>query len=205
MGRAVGRFRMTTRQTTTRVLLATIAGAFAFLGAGVGGAAAAPAASQEATSQCWKDVVNDWLKHQPNLTGTYAIPCYTQAIQHLSAYPDVAGYSSASDDIHRALLAAIHEEGRGPSIGGGSGPGPTGGPTAPSGGQKPPTGGSKGPVTSFIDHLAPGSAQSIPLPLIVLGGLALLLLLAAAATWFARRLQTRRVTPATAPTPAPRR
>jgi len=39
--------------------------------------------------------------------------------------------------------------------------------------------------------------------LIVLAGLALLLLLAAAATWFARRLQARRVTPA--PAHAPRR
>jgi hypothetical protein len=180
------------------VLLATIAGALAFLVAGVGGAAAAPAASFQPTSECWKDVVNDWLRHQPNLTGTYAIPCYTQAIQHLSAYPDVAGYSSASDDIKRALLAAIHQEGRGGSTGGGAGPiaGPGGG------GKKPPTGGT-GLWKSVTDRLSPGNAQSVPLPLIVLAGLALLLLLAAAATWFARRLQARRVTPA--PAHAPRR
>jgi hypothetical protein len=183
---------MTTTQTTTRVALATIAGALAFLVAGVGVAAAAPAASQEATSHCWNDVVNDWLHNQPNLKGTYAIPCYTQAIQHLNAYPDLAGYSSASDDIHRALLAVIHQEGRGgapPS----SGQGPSnlgGGSTAAPG---------KSLWTRLTDRLTPGNAQSVPLPLIVLGGLALLLLLAAAATWFARRLQTRRVTPATAP------
>ncbi len=116
---------MTTTMTTTRVLLATIAGALAFLVAGVGQAAAAPAASQQATSQCWKDVVNDWLRNQPNLKGTYAIPCYTQAIQHLDSYPDVAGYSSASDDIHRALLAAIHQDrGNGPGSGLPSNPGP---------------------------------------------------------------------------------
>jgi len=36
----------------------------------------------------------------------------------------------------------------------------------------------------------------------VLAGLALLLLLAAGATWFARRLQSRRVTPAPATAPA---
>ncbi len=194
---------MTTTQTTTvRVLLATIAGALVFLVAGVGGAAAAPAASLQATSQCWKDVVNDWLRHQPNLTGTYAIPCYTQAIQHLSQYPDVAGYSSATDDIQRALLAVIHQEGRDgpPSSGGGNGPSPTS-----LGGGGPPGGGHKSLWTSLIDRLAPGNAQSIPLPLIVLAGLALLLLLAAAATWFARRMQTRRVTPATASSPTPRR
>jgi hypothetical protein len=191
---------MTTTQTTTRVLLATIAGAFAFLVAGVGSAAAAPAASFQPTNQCWKDVVNDWLRHQPNLTGTYAIPCYTQAIQHLSAYPDVAGYSSASDDIKRALLAAIHQEGRG---GPGSTEGTSGPNVGPGGGTtKPPTGGTS-LWKSVTDRLSPGNAQSVPLPLIVLAGLALLLLLAAAATWFARRLQARRVTPA--PAHAPRR
>jgi hypothetical protein len=189
---------MTTTMTTTRVLLATIAGALAFLVAGVGPAAAAPAASQQATSQCWKDVVNDWLRNQPNLKGTYAIPCYTQAIQHLDSYPDVAGYSSASDDIHRALLAAIHQDrGNGPGSGLPSNPGPNGpGSTGPGTPAK-----STSLWTSIVDRLSPGNAQSVPLPLIVLAGLALLLLLAAAATWFARRMQSRRVTPATAPAP----
>src|SRR5947209_19584158 len=113
---------MTTTQTMTRVFLATIAGALAFLVAGVGGAAAAPAASQQATSGCWLQVINDWADNN-QVDKIYAIPCYTQAIQHLSAYPDIAGYSSAADDIHRAMLAVVHEEGRGghPSTGG-SGP-----------------------------------------------------------------------------------
>jgi len=186
---------MTTTKTTMRVALATIAGTLAFLVVGVGAAASAPAASQQATNQCWKDVVNDWLRNQPNLKGTYAIPCYTQAIQHLNSYPDLRGYSSAADDIQRALFAVIHQEGRG---GGGSPPPSTPGPTNPTTG-----GGTSAPHkslwTRLTDRLAPGNAQSVPLPLIVLAGLAILLLLAAAATWFARRLQTRRVTPATAP------
>ena len=110
---------MTTTLTTTKVALATIAGALAFLVAGVGPAAAAPAASLQATNACWKDVVNDWLHNQPNLKGTYAIPCYTQAIQHLNSYPDLQGYSSAADDIRRALFAVLHQEGR---DGGGSAP-----------------------------------------------------------------------------------
>lgn len=188
----------TTQTTTTRVLLATIAGALAFLAAGVGGAAAAPAASQQATSKCWLDVINDWADNN-QVDKIYAIPCYTQAIQHLSAYPDIAGYSSAADDIHRAMLAVIHEEGRGgpPSTGGGGGP--SGTPLGPTDSTKPPGPGHKSLWTNLTDRLSPGNAQSVPLPLIVLAGLALLLLLAAAATWFARRLQTRRVTPATAP------
>jgi hypothetical protein len=182
------------------VLLATAAGALALLVAGVGAAAAAPAASQQATNKCWLDVINDWADNN-QVDKIYAIPCYTQAIQHLSAYPDIAGYSSAADDIHRAMLAVIHEEGRGgpPSTSGGSGPTP---PTLGGGGStKPPGPGHTSLWTSVTDRLSPGNAQSIPLPLIVLAGLAVLLLLAAAATWFARRVQTRRVTPATAPVP----
>jgi hypothetical protein len=191
---------MTTTQTTTRVLLAAVAGALAFLVAGVGGAAAAPAASQQPTNKCWLDVINDWADNN-QVDKIYAIPCYTQAIQHLSAYPDIAGYSSAADDIHRAMLAVIHEEGRGgpPSLGsGGGGPSPTS-----LGGPNPPSGGHTSLWTRLTDRLSPGNAQSIPLPLIVLAGLALLLLLAAGATWFARRVQTRRVAPA--PAPASRR
>jgi hypothetical protein len=192
-----GPFQMTTTQTTTRVALATIAGALAFLVAGVGPAAAAPAASQQATNKCWNDVVNDWLHNQPNLKGTYAIPCYTQAIQHLNSYPDLAGYSSAADDIRRALYAVIHQEGRDGPGGGGSPPSSPAGPNTPQSGGG--TGGHKSLWTRLTDRVAPGNAQSVPLPLIVLAGLALLLLLAAGATWFARRMQTRRVTPATAP------
>jgi hypothetical protein len=193
---------MTTRQTTTRVLLATIAGAFAFLVAGVGGAAAAPAASLQPTSECWKDVVNDWLRNHPNLKGTYAIPCYTQAIQHLNSYPDIAGYSSAPDDIQRALFAAIHQD-RGNGPGSGLSVIPPG--SSDGQGKGGSSGQNKGLWTSITDRLSPGNAQSVPLPLIVLAGLALLLLLAAAGTWFARRLQSRRVTPAPAHAPAPRR
>jgi hypothetical protein len=193
---------MTTTQTTTRVLLATIAGALAFLVAGVGGAAAAPAASQQATNRCWLQVINDWEDNN-QVDKIYAIPCYTQAIQLLSSYPDIAGYSSAIDDIHRAMLAVIHQEGRG---GGGGGGGPTANPVGP-GGSNPPgsTTHHSSLLQSIADRIGPGNAQSIPLPLIVLGGLALLLLLAAAGTWLARRVQTRRVTPAPAPAPAPRR
>jgi hypothetical protein len=166
-------------------------------------ASAAPAATQQATNTCWKTVVNDWLNNQPNLKGTYPIPCYTQAIQHLSDYPDIKQYSSAIDDIHRALLGAIHDQrgGGGPNSsggsglgggGGGGGAGGGGGGTSSGGGT---SGGHKGLINRLAADLGPSNAQSIPLPLLVLGGLALLLLLTAAATWFTRRLQARRVTP----------
>ena len=173
--------------------------------AGAPAASAAPAATLKATDKCWLQVVNDWLQHG-TVTNFYAIPCYTQAIQHLSAYPDIKQYSSAIDDIQRAQQAAIHEEraGGGPNSSGGpglGGGGPSGGGSA-GGGGGPSGGGSGGHAGGVLSKLAseigPGNAQSIPLPLLVLGGLALLLLLTAALTWFMRRLQARRVTPAPA-------
>jgi hypothetical protein len=196
---------MKTTVKTTRMLLAVAAGAVCLLVA-AGSAAAAHDATQ-ATADCWRQVVNDW-EDNGRIDNVYAPPCYTQAIQHLSSYPDLQGYSSVIDDIQRALYAVLHEEGRGgvasPDTSSSSdskahhGDGIFGG----SGGGG---GGGGGPINWLANHLAPGNAQSVPLPLLVLGGLALLLLLAAAATWFARRLQTRRVTPAPAPASPPRR
>lgn len=190
----------------TGLAAAVVVSVLALVAAGAPAASAAPAATQTATSNCWLQVVNDWLAHG-QVTGLYPIPCYTQAIQHLSAYPDIKQYSSAIDDIHRALLAAIHEErGNGPggSLGlGGGGGGAIGGGGGGGGGSGGGTGGQgKSLFSRLAADIGPGNAQSIPLPLLVLGGLALLLFLTAAATWFARRLQGRRITPAPAHAPA---
>jgi hypothetical protein len=225
---------MTTRRDEWRrriafgLMLAGVA-ASAVLAFGTARAAAAPVATHKATSTCWKDVVNDWLRNQPNVVGTYAIPCYTQAIQHLNKYPDIQQYSNAPDDIHRALLAAMRKNngnGPGSSSGQSSAPGPSGG--SSSGGSSGSSGGkspsstssgsssskgirgtgsvtpvSKSFVTKLFDSVGPGNAESIPLPLLVLAGLAILLLLAAVATWLAKWIQARRMAPA--PAPAERR
>jgi len=195
-------------RNTTRLALTAIFAAASLLTAGVHGAAASPAATTKPTNTCWLDVVNDWLDHNGRIEQLYPIPCYTQAIQHLNEYPDIQQYSNAIDDIHRALLAAIHEEG---GNGPGSGPTSSGGgsssqaPSGPTGGSQSPTKGSGGSHSSPIaTAFHPSSAQSVPLPLIVLGALAVLLVLAGAGTWFARRLQARRMTPAAA-APAPPR
>ena len=187
--------------------LVALAAVVALLAAAAPRAHAAPAATSQATNTCWLDVVNDWLDHNGNIQGSYPIPCYTQAIQHLNQYPDVQNYSNAEDDIHRALLAALHQD-RGGGPGAGSvvpispGPGDKGTGTGTGAG----SGKSKGFVSSLADKIGPGNAQSIPLPLLVLGALALLLLLAALGTWIAKRRQgggPRGTTPATAP-PWPR-
>ncbi|HXR11854.1 MAG TPA: hypothetical protein VN770_06140 [Gaiellaceae bacterium] len=194
----------TTRRRARLVLVASAAAAaLALLAAGAPVASAAPAATTQATSKCWLQVVNDWL-HHGKVTGYYAIPCYTQAIQNLSAYPDISQYSSAIDDIKQALQAALHQDrgngfptGGNSSGGNSSGGGAIGGGGSSSGGSTP-GGHGQGVLAQLAHDIGPGNAQSIPLPLLVLGGLGLLLLLTAAATWFTRRLQSRRMTPAPA-------
>src|SRR4051794_34152157 len=171
------------------ILLAAVLAAVVALFS-VPAAQAAPASLQHATSNCWLQVINDWLDNN-QVDRTYAIPCYTQAIQHLNQYPDVKGYSSAIDDIQRAQLAAIHQErNEGGPAGGSSGGGSSGG--GSSGGSS--GGGTSGGGSSAASSGGGGlfgvhDATSAPLPLIVLGALAILLALAALGTWLARRFQ----------------
>jgi hypothetical protein len=122
---------------------------------------------------------------------------------------DVAQYSTLGDDINRALQAAIAAQGSngGSSDGGSSTSGVKGttsdvpkkstfhgGPTAHREGAFTSAGrdGDGGPVGSALESIGPGSADSVPVPLLVLGGLSILLLTLGAAGFVARRVQTRR-------------
>jgi hypothetical protein len=194
---------MTMTPRLSRPLLAALAVAAGL--AVVPAAGAVTSASYAAKSGCDLKVINDWADNGV-VDGTYAIPCYTQAIQRLNSLPDIKGYSSAIDDIHDALIAALRQDrgGGGPTSGGHSSGGGGGGSSSPSnpgpgdGSSQAPD---KSPIQDATDTIGPSNATSIPLPLIVLGGLAVLLLLAAAGTWIARRVQARRVTPAPQPRP----
>jgi hypothetical protein len=184
-----------TSRNATRMTLTALAACTALLVA-VPAASARPAETSVPTKGCWLAVINDWLDNS-RVDKTYATPCYTQAIQHLNSYPDVQNYSSATDDIQRALLAVIRQDrgnGPGASSGGGSG----GGGSGSSSGSGDSSSSSSNPISSVFDSARPSSAESIPLPLLVLGGLAALLLLSAIGTWIARRIQARR-----GPVPAP--
>jgi hypothetical protein len=167
-------------------------------------AAARPAA---AATPCWKALLNDW--YDGRIDNTYAIHCYTDALKHLP--PDVATYSSAHDDIERALQSAIAKLGKknvtpntriappptttGPLIPTGPGkkhPKPTGGGTSTTAGtgRKP-----QGGLSGVANRLDPGSADSLPVPLLVLGGLALVLVAAGAGGLAVKHLRARRSGP----------
>ena len=65
--------------------------------------AVAGASSAHAQAPCWKSVTTDWSTGR--LRSDYPVACYQAALAHLPE--DVRIYSSAEDDIRRAMLAAI--------------------------------------------------------------------------------------------------
>lgn len=156
-------------------------------GAGVG-----PAAAATHKPACWQLLLNDW--YDGRIDGTYPLHCYQDALKHLPA--DVSTYSSAREDIQRALesaRAAARRAGKilgpntliTPAIAGKRYRGR--GIAIVTSGRKPDKG-----VASLADKLNPSSPSSLPLPLLVLGGLAILLVALGAAGMVAKRLQSRR-------------
>ena len=170
---------------------------------------AGPAAAAKGKPPCWKTLINDW--YDGRIEGTYPIHCYRDALNHLPT--DVETYSSARDDIKQALQQRITQGSKGGNSGprgasgtsGGSGPNSSGpnssGPNAnPSGGKTGSHKSAKGPISDVFNAGKPGSADSVPVPLIVLGAVALLLMVAGGAGFLTRRKRTRKLQLASAAT-----
>jgi hypothetical protein len=157
-----------------------------------------------AAAPCWKSLLNDW--YDGRIDKTYAPQCYRDAIKHLP--PDVAVYSNAKDDLKRALQNVLAGKPPNQGIGGSSSSGGTGTGTTRGGSRTDTTAtgtgtehgsgadtigrdtSTDGPVVGALKN-GSKSADSIPIPLLVLGGLALLLIAAGAAGVVAKRLQAR--------------
>ena len=145
-----------------------------------------------AREPCWQTLIDDW--YDGRIDSVYPVACYRAALVHMPE--DIAQYSTLGDDINRALQAAIAAQG-GPNggVGGEASSDSTfhGGPTVAAAGVsaagREPGG---GPVGSALNSIGPSSPDSVPVPLIVLGGLSILLLTLGAAGFLARRLQARR-------------
>ena len=172
------------RFTSLFAYLAAVAALTTFVGA-----YASPAGG--ASKSCAKQVVADWYG-DGRVDSIYPLHCYQDAIRSLPI--DVLDYSNAKEDILRAL--AFARKGK-------PDPGPTGGPR-PAGGEDPTD--TTGPGAGPGDPNDPGDPSdtvasppvdtsgpsSVPIPLLVLGGLALLLLAAGGAGYLSRRAQARR-------------
>jgi hypothetical protein len=182
-----------------RLLLALLVASLAGTALLVGSARAS------SLSSCGNRVINDWYDNG-RIDHTYPIACYRDALRHLPE--DVRQYADAHDVITRAMTAAIvaktsreqHSQSTDTTSTDTTQTSTNkSGPAVPPSDKNPPPG--TGPASSHHDpliknalnRLGPNNANSLPLPLVVLGGLALLLLAAGAAGVVARKLQERRV------------
>lgn len=149
---------------------------------------------------CADAVISDWYG-DGRVDKVFPLPCYQQAIRSLPV--DVLDYSNAKQDILRAL--AFARKGK-------NDPGPSGGNETASEDPDPQSNGDSGdpgtkpkpttttpprPVPQGTGSEAAGEVDtsgpsSLPIPLLILGGLALLLLAAGGAGYLSRRAQARR-------------
>jgi hypothetical protein len=149
-----------------------------------------------AATPCWKLLLNDW--YDGTINNTYPIPCYHEAVKHLPT--DVQVYSSARDDILRALQQAVRRQKTTGKPQTTIEPGPTTpARTTPGRTKSTPTTTTKkkhrGPIGKALRDITPGGADSFPLPLLILGLLAILLVLAGVGGMLWRRYQSRGGTP----------
>lgn len=146
--------------------LALLLAAFALL--------SASQASAAKKTPCGQKVVQDWYDDS-TIDGLYEPHCYRDALKNVGE--DVRVYSSFEEDIKAALQRASRGDVRELSGVGGSG------------GDEPP----QGLFKDAFGKTTPRNADSMPIPLMILGGLALLLVAAGAAGLLRRRLRSRRV------------
>jgi len=154
-------------------------------------AVAIPSTASASGAPCRNKVFNDWYP-DGKIASTYAVGCYRDALKHIP--PDAAIYSSLSDDIRAAMRAAIRRShglaapafvGHGAkAVGAGSVMGTTASVTTA-------TPSAVGAPSSKDDGVV-ATATSAPLPILVLGGLALVLVATGAVGAGVRHYRSRR-------------
>jgi hypothetical protein len=171
-----------------RPLILALVAAFAACAFGVGTAQAAQ------KSSCSKALIRDWFV-DGRIDKTYQVHCYREALKDVPE--DQIVYGTLRDDLRRALEQVIgdHNGNVGPNtlvLGADqTGPNDPGDGTGATGSGKH----DKGFFHWVARKFGPSTADSVPVPLLILGGLALALVAAAAVSFFARRYQARKAAP----------
>jgi hypothetical protein len=140
-------------------------------------------ATAKAAVPCRDRIYNDWYK-DGKISSTYPIACYRDAIKHVPA--DARTYSSLADDIRAAMQGALAREHGRKNVPAQIGKGGKGGvlpvtSTLPNGTQTDHSGTNPGrtDTTSTQTTVAAPAASSggggIPLPILVLGAIAIFL------------------------------
>ncbi|MEP6893241.1 MAG: hypothetical protein ABI927_05620 [Gaiellaceae bacterium] len=165
----------------------------------VGLVAATPASAASAASTkakgCAKQVIDDWYVHRGQkveIRGHYQLHCYRDAIDSLGS--DVTEYTNAKEAIESAAAAEALRCKSNCGPGGPSGPTALPGEGAITYHNTYDFGGNPPPVIDPVP-ISSSNPSSVPLPLIVLAGLAGVLLLAGAGGYLVRRLKSRGTPP----------
>ncbi len=159
-----------------------LAGVALFLFLALTALAAATPAHASSSASCAKQVIADWFDNT-RIDKIYPLHCYREAIKILPV--DVRDYSSAREDILRALQYA--QQGKPDPGDSGSGNG-TGNGTGSGNGTDSGGNTGDGTGTSSVDTSGP---SAVPIPLIVLAAIAGLLLVLGAAGYVTRRAAAR--------------
>jgi hypothetical protein len=151
---------------------------------------APPAAAQ---TPCWRQIINDWLDNE-QINKTYPLHCYGDAIKHIP--DDLAQYSSVIEDIQSARQQLVRSRrdvrvtnSVKPKRGGGA-QNPIRNPSQKATKTAEPP---RKLFAAAFNKVGPRNADSVPLPLIILAGLAMLLIAAGGAGLVARRLRARKL------------
>jgi len=168
------------------------------LAAGIGAATLGTAqpAQARSMSDCSQKLIHDWYI-DGRVDNTYPVHCYREALKNIPE--DQVVYGTLRQDLTRALQSAIRQHGG--HVTGNTLVVPLGG--SSNGGNGPNGAGatSSGGVFHWLaQKLGPSTADSIPIPLLILGGLAFALIVAAGVSLLARRMQARRAAPDPPPT-----
>ena len=162
-----------------RVITCAALAAIAALALGAGSASA---------KSCGGVVINDWYV-DGTIDKAYPASCYREA---LSRVPEQAKiYSDLPEQLNRGLRAALAKEAKGGVASA------TKTIQQPGGRQPAASQGKKasGPIQQVLGELGPDRADSIPIPLMILAGAAILLIAAGAVSAVVRRLNGRRNAP----------
>ena len=147
-------------------------------------AALSTASPAGAATECGKKVLADWFDNG-RIDRLYPLNCYEEAIDAIP--DDLRDYADAEDVITRALQAAL----RGDLAPGGVDPTPNDDDPSNSGNGGGSGGGSGGSGSGGNPQAAPdvdtSGPSSVPIPLLVLGGMSIALLAAGGLGYLSRR------------------
>jgi hypothetical protein len=167
---------------------------FILLVCGAGILATASPALAAKSQPCWKQVINDWSQ-DGRIDGAYSAKCIEEALDRVPE--DIRAYSDFEEQAKAARLAAgraLQSSGGGGSDNADEGDSATEDEATPVKPREPDT----GPKDETLIQSALGTngnnADSVPLPLLILLGLAGALITAGALGFGARKLRARRPT-----------